>query len=105
MKKFRLLSTDMYALTMSAAYLLLDQHNTKAGFEAFYRRPNPKINSKDDKYVFYGGFLVRELIRDIKRELEDPQLIEKVYEKIKSANSSSNQSTQSGTEAQGIQTL
>ena len=83
MKKFRLLSTDMYALTMSAAYLLLDQHNDKTGFEAFYRRPNPKINSKDDKYIFYGGYLVRDLVRDIKRELEDPELIETFISMVK----------------------
>ena len=83
MKKFRLLCSDNYQLSMGVAYLLLDQHNDKAGFEAFYRRPNPKINSKDDKYIFYGGYLVRELIRDVKRELEDPELIETFISIIK----------------------
>ena len=83
MKKFRLLQSDFYQLSMGVAYLLLDQHNDKVGFEAFYRRPNPKINSKDDKYIFYGGYLIRELIRDVKRELEDPQLIETFITMIK----------------------
>ena len=83
MKKFRLLCSDFYQLSMVVAYLLLDQHNDKAGFEAFYRRPNPKINSKDDKYIFYGGYLVRELVRDIKKELEDPELIETFISMVK----------------------
>ena len=78
MKKFRLLQTDFYQLSMSAAYLLLDQHNDKAGFEAFYRRANPAIDTEEKagKYVFAGSKLVNDLLDDVREELQDPELLE-----------------------------
>ena len=83
MKKFRLLSTDQYQLTMGAAYLLLDQHNDKVGFEAFYRRANPKMNADDDRYIFDGGTQVRDLLNVVREELEDPELIETFLTMVK----------------------
>lgn len=72
--KFRLLETDYYQLSMVTAYILLDQANDRAGFEAFFRRMNPNITS-DDFYYFGGHFEVINFINQIKKELQDPEFI------------------------------
>ena len=80
MKNFRLLNSDYYQLAMSVAYILLNQANSKVGFEGFVRRINPKINPKinpdKDFYYFGGNKEATELLETAKTELQDPEFLE-----------------------------
>jgi len=80
---FQLLKTDFYQLSMVVAYILLDQADEIAGFEAFYRKVNPKINPNDDFYIFGGNYKVKTLIKDVRKELENPNLLEIFLDLVK----------------------
>lgn len=75
-KNFTILGTDFYQISMVAAYLLADQANDRAGFEAFCRNIKPIVNPKKDCYFFNGGTNVRAFMLKIAEEVNDPDFID-----------------------------
>lgn len=71
-----ILSTDFYQLTMTTAYLLLDQANELAGFEAFVRNIKPVINPNKNYYIFAGEQEVHSFIETIKEEIKTDELLQ-----------------------------
>lgn len=76
MKYFKFLDTDFYQLAMSFVYLYNDTNKEKSGFEGFVRNIKKAVNPVDDFYIFDGEDEIHQYIEDIKKEFEDPKLLE-----------------------------
>lgn len=68
---------------MIFAYVVFGINTEKTGFEGFVRHIKSPVNPKQDFYVFGGTEEIHEFMRDIKLELEDPELVETIIELIK----------------------
>lgn len=81
LKKFTLLETDFYQISMVFAYVVNNDANRMAGFEGFVRKINPLL--PQNFYIFNGKDEIEEYIDNIKMEIQDPKLPEVIIEFIK----------------------
>jgi nicotinate phosphoribosyltransferase len=81
-KEYDILSTDFYQISMATAYLLLDQADRRAGFEAFVRHVKPAVTA-EETYVFHGSNSVHEFINSVKAELRSGEFIDTFIALIK----------------------
>jgi len=63
-----LFRTDFYQLSMMLAYIVLDMHNDRVGFEGFVRKIDPNVNPDKTHYVFEGN-RVESFMQSVKEEL------------------------------------
>lgn len=75
MKYFRILDTDFYQISMAFMYILFGKNKENSGFEGFVRNIKKEVTDKP-YYIFSGEKEVHEFMATIKKELEDPELIE-----------------------------
>jgi len=91
MKYYKILDTDFYQITMSAAYLYNGIANRRTGFEGFIRNIKSKVNPSNDQfYIFDGETEIREYIETIKKEIKDPYFIDTFIELVEPAITSPN---------------
>lgn len=76
MKQFQILNTDFYQISMATAYILLNQANNKAGFEAFVRNIKSEVCHKQTHYIFDGEKEVNAFIVQTKKDIRTPEFLE-----------------------------